>query len=82
MENFIIPIMNILQVGYILLILYLIFNKSKCSRQKMADLYFISCVIAGFVLIMELSCGFIFGAILWGLMLAMDVYSYNSCSKE
>ena len=63
MENFIIPIMNVLQVGYILLILYSIFNKSKCSRQKLADLYFISCVIAGFVLIMELSCGFFFGAI-------------------
>jgi hypothetical protein len=47
----------------------------------MADLSLISCVIAGFVLIMELSCGFIFGAILWGLMLAMDVYSYNAYSK-
>lgn len=82
MENFIILIMNILKVGYILLILYLIFNKSKCSRQKMADLFFISCVIAGFVLIMELSCGFIFGAILWGLILAMDVYGYNYCSKK
>jgi len=81
MENFIIPIMNVLQVGYILLILYSIFNKSKCSRQKMADLSFISCVIAGFVLIMELSCGFFFGAILWGIMLAMDVYSYNAYSK-
>lgn len=81
MENFIIQIMNVLQVGYILLILYSIFNKSKCSRQKMADLSFISCVIAGFVLIMELSCGFFFGAILWGIMLAMDVYSYNAYSK-
>ena len=82
MENFIIPLMNILQVGYILLFLYLIFNKSKCSRQKMADLYFISCIIAGVVLVMELTCGFIFWAVLWGLMLAMDVYSYNYCSKE
>jgi hypothetical protein len=81
MENFIIPLMNVLQVGYILLILYSIFNKSKCSRQKMADLSLISCVIAGFVLIIELSCGFFFGAILWGLMLAMDVYSYNAYSK-
>ena len=81
MENFIIPIMNILQVGYIILMLYLIFNKSDCSREKMADLYLIACVIAGFVLIMELSCGFIVGAILWALMLAMDVYSYNSCSQ-
>jgi hypothetical protein len=47
----------------------------------MADLSLISCVIAGFVLFMELSCGFFFGAILWGLMLAMDVYSYNAYSK-
>lgn len=73
--------MNVLQVGYILIILYLIFNKSKCTKQKLADLYLISCVIAGFVLIMELSCGFFFGAILWGIMLAMDVYSYNTCLK-